>query len=180
VTVLWPALLALAALAFGRRALTPLAGVAAGVAILGCLELADGRYAQAAPYPDRALASLRQFVAANHLDHGYASYVNAPVITTQTDFAVRTYPVERCDPTGDGLCRYGLHRIDSWYTPKRDARSFFVVAERPGWPLLGGPPSRWGPPIDEAQFGPFRVYAYPFDLARILASGSAPVSRGQR
>ncbi len=180
VTVLWPALLALAAVAFGRRALTPLAVAAAAAAILGCLELADGRYTQVAPYPDRALASLRQFVAVNHLEHGYASYVNAPVITVQTDFAVRTYPVERCDATGDGLCRYGLHRIDSWYTPKRDARSFFVVAERPGWPLLGGPPPRWGPPIDEAQFGPFRVYAYAFDLARILASGRAPVSRAQR
>ncbi len=34
--------------------------------------------------------------------------------------------------------------------------------------------------IDQAQFGPFRVYAYPFDLARILASGRAPVSRAQR
>ena len=180
VTVLWPALLALAAVAFGRRALTPLAAAAAAAAILGCLELADGRYTQVAPYPDRALASLRQFVAANHLEHGYASYVNAPVITVQTDFAVRAYPVERCDATGDGLCRYGLHRIEAWYDPKRDARSFFVSAERPGWPLLGGPPPRWGPPIDEAQFGPFRVYAYPFDLARILASGRAPVSRAQR
>ena len=180
VTVLWPALLALTAVAFGRRALTPLAAIAAGAAILGCLELADGRYAQAAPYPDRALASLRQFVAANRLDHGYASYVNAPVITAQTDFAVRAYPVERCDPIGDGLCQYGLHRIDAWYVPKQDARSFFITAERPGWPLLGGPPPRWGPPIDEARFGPFHIYAYDFDLARILASGKAPVSRGQR
>ena len=174
-TSLWPALVSLVLLVFGARAVNAVAAVAAVAAALGCAELAAGRYTTGKEaFPAADLRGLQSFVAANRLDHGYASYVNAPVVTAGTDFRIRAYPVGRCAPTGDALCRYGIHRIDSWYAPRPGTRSFFLAAERPGWPRLGGPPARWGPPVAERQFGPFRIYAYDYDLAFALASGGPP------
>jgi hypothetical protein len=176
--ILWPALLTLPVIVFARRALAPIALLAALAGVLGCVELARGTYTDESGFPSGDLSRLERFVAAKGLDHGYAAYVNAPVITARTDFDVRTYPVERCGLEGDGRCPFGLHRIDAWYQPMRRARSFYLVAERPGWPRLGAPPTRWGPPAAEARFGLFHVFAYDFDLARVLMPGAtAPQSR---
>jgi hypothetical protein len=170
-TVLWPALLTLIAIAFGRRGLSALAGLAAIAAVLGCIQLARGTYTEASGFPSGDLSQLERFAADNDLDHGYSAYVNAPVVTTQTDFDLRTYPVERCGLGGDGRCPYGLHRIDAWYRPGGAERSFYLVAEHPGWPVLGPPPKRWGVPADEAEFGNFHLYVYDFDLAGVLVEG---------
>jgi hypothetical protein len=168
VTLLWPALLTLIAVFFGRRGLGALAGLAAVAAVLGCVQLARGTYTDAGGLPGDDLARLGRFAIDNDLDHGYASYANAPVVTTETDFEVRTYPVERCGPGGEGRCRYGLHRIEAWYLPGGAGRSFYLVAERPGWPVLGPPPESWGAPAEEAEFGDLHVYVYDFDLADVL------------
>jgi len=173
-TVLWPGLLTLIAIFFGRRGLGVLAGLAAIAAVLGCIQLARGTYTDAGGFSSDDLARLERFAIDNDLDHGYAAYANAPVLTALTDFDLRAYPVERCGPGGDGRCMYGLHRIDEWYLPGGAGRSFYLVAERPGWPALGPPPERWGAPAEEAEFGEFHVYVYDFDLAGVLTEGRGP------
>ena len=38
--------------------------------------------------------------------------------------------------------------------------------------------ARWGKPAKEAQIGPFQLFIYDFDLARVLRSGRLSGSNG--
>jgi hypothetical protein len=174
VTILWPALLTLAAIVWGRRALTWLAVLAATAAALGCLELARDDYAAGDPAAPRGreVSQLKDFVIANHLDHGYAGYWDSAAITNETDYRVRTYPVEVCGPSRDGRCQFPFHTIDTWYAPKQGVSTFYISSDS-GLPEgVGPPPSRWGAPWKVAHFGHLMIYAYRFDLASVLAEGT--------
>jgi hypothetical protein len=95
----------------------------------------------------------------------------------KTDFRVRAYPLEPCGPGDDGRCPSAAHRIDSWYVPKDRVRTFYVVHDESGAdPPVGPPPTRWGPPAEEAQLGRLRVLIYDYDLAYVLPEGSLPPS----
>jgi hypothetical protein len=172
---MWPMLLiAWAILSPPRATITGLAILATIAAVLGCNDLGRGTYTTpTSPFPTgRPVGDLARFVAAEHLDHGYAGYWEAATITAQTDFKVRLYPVQDC---GDGRCPPAVHRIDAWYKPKLGRiRTLYVVdRERIGvGTAVSGPPPRWGPPAKAATFGKLDVFVYNYDLATKLRAGT--------
>jgi hypothetical protein len=179
-TTLWPGLLTIAALLYGRRALNWLAALAAGGAVIGCIELQQGLYTPQAtlpPDPDE-VSMVQRFVTANHLDHGYAGYWDAMPVTLLSDFKVHAFPIEPCGPAPDRYCPFRVHTIESWYSPKPDVRSFYLVGEPSLDPSLGPPPTAWGPPIKIAELDDLTIYAYDYDIAsnlRRLQPGTSPL-----
>jgi hypothetical protein len=189
-TIVWPALLTIAAIVWRRQAIVWLAGLATGAAVLGSWDIAHGGYANSDPnVPTGAdVQGLKRFVANNHLDHGYAQYWNAAAITDETDFEARIYPITPCAPSTSGsapntdqLCQFSFHTIDSWYEPKPGARTFLLLNDNPlaaaalvqrpaiGVPyLIPHPPASWGPPVQQARFGHLTAYVYDYDLATRL------------
>jgi hypothetical protein len=167
VTTLWPALLTLAAIVYGRRATTGLALLATGCAILGCVELARGLYTPGtgAPPDEREAELVESFAAENDLDHGYAGYWDAAPISVQSGFDVRAYPIEPCGPKVDTYCPFHSHQLEAWYQPAEGVRTFYVVNGNPLDPATEAPPTEWGPPIRTAQLGDLTVYAYDYDIA---------------
>lgn len=174
--IAWPALLTLAAIVFGQRALTGLALLAATSGVLGCIELARDGYRLPVEYSNDDVSRLERFVDANRLDHGYSSYEYAAAIMRLTDFKVRLYPVADCGRDGDKRCPSLEHQMDVWYEGKPGVRTFYVFNPNTNWRAIGPPPTRWGRPAQEAEIGPFRLFIYDFDLARVLRSGH--LSRG--
>ena len=181
VTLLWPALLTLAVIAFGRLALTPIALIAAAAACRGCVELGRGSYTDPEPFfpLDHEVDGLERFVSAEGVDHALtgAGHWDAATITAKTDFKVRTYPVKRCDPPDEGLCPSSAHHLDSWYVPTDAVRTFYVTHEGGADPLAPPPPARWGTPAEVAQFGSLRVLIYDYDLAYVLPEGTLAPGR---
>jgi hypothetical protein len=181
VSTFWPALLTLVAIVYGRRAITGLALLAAGCAILGCFELARGFYTPAtgAPPDEQESELVEKFADANQLDHGYAGYWDAIPISIQTDFRTPVYPIEQCLlPERGHYCPNRLHIIEAWYEPKPDIRTFYVVNANPTKPFVEPPPPSWGPPFKTATLGDLTVYAYDYDIASrfetILVPGESP------
>jgi hypothetical protein len=169
-TILWPALLTLGVIVWRRQALVWLATLAAGTAILGCIEIARDGYSSGdprSPGGDEVL-QLKRFVASNGLDHGYGQYWDAAAITDETDFDTRVYPIDVCGPGDSQRCQYWLHTIETWYEPKPGVRTFYL-SDDSGLPNpVGSPPAGWGAPAKTAHFGHLTVYAYDFDLASRL------------
>jgi hypothetical protein len=166
VTLLLPALLTLAVIAFGRPALIGIGVFATVAAGLGCMQLARGTYTTMNPDLPHGtdLANLERFASQERLDHGYAGYWEAATITAESDFRIRAYPVAQCDV---GLCPFYLHRIDGWYAPKPGVRTFYLYSpESPS--DAGPPPPSWGPPVAQRTFGPLQVFVYEGDLAARL------------
>jgi hypothetical protein len=171
VTTFWPALLTLIAIFYGRRAISWLALLAAGCAILGSAELARGLYTPAAGAPPdgREAELVEEFAEANRLDHGYAGYWEASPLSIQTDFRVPVYPIEQCLlPEQDHYCPNRIHFIESWYEPKDDVGTFYVVNANRTPPFLEPPPAQWGLPIATATLGDLTIYAYDYDIASRL------------
>jgi hypothetical protein len=164
---LWPALLTLVVIVYQRRAITGVAVLAAGCAILGCFALAKGLYTPAtgAPPDGREAELVERFVAENDLDHGYAGYQDAAPISVQSNFNARVYPIEPCGENVSIYCPFHSHQIESWYEPKEGARSFFVVNGTPTPPAASSPPAEWGRPFKTAQLGDLIVYAYDYDIS---------------
>jgi hypothetical protein len=176
VTTLWPALLTLVAILYGRRAIAGLAILATVCAVTGCIELAKGFYTPGTgPPPDtEEAAAVEDFVAAHDLDHGYAGYWDAIPLSLQSDFKVRAYPIEPCYlPEEDRYCPERLHIIESWYEPKQDVRTFYVTNALPLVPYLDPPPASWGRPFKTARFGDLTIYAYDYDIASRLERDAA-------
>jgi hypothetical protein len=170
VTTLWPALLTLVLVVYGRRAVTSLAVFAAAIAVLGCVELGKGLYTYTQldrPHGGEA-DQLANFVAANHLDHGYASYWNAAPLDVQSDFKVRAYPIEPCELPKTLYCPFRVHTISTWYDPKPGVRTFYLVGYPKLTPSLQPPPASWGRPFKTATLGNLTVYAYDYDIASRL------------
>ncbi len=176
--IAWPALLTLAAIVFGQRALTGLALLAATTGILGSVELARDGYRLPIEYSNDDVVRLERFVDANRLDHGYSSYEYAAAITRLTDFGVRLYPVTDCGRDDDKRCPSPEHQMDVWYEGKPGVRTFYVFNPTTTFRAIGPPPTRWGKPAKEAQIGPFQLFIYDFDLARVLRSGRLSGSNG--
>lgn len=184
VFTLWPALLTLAAIVYGRRAHLWLAILAGVAALIGCAELKRDLYTP----PDLVHASpaevaqLERITASHDLDHGYASYWDAMPITLLSDFKVRAYPIEPCGPVG--YCPFHLHVIESWYAPQPNARTFYVMGDQTLQPPLAPPPESWGRPAKVIPVGHLTVYLFDYDIASRLhpfeAGGlSAPERRAQ-
>ena len=174
--IAWPALLTLAAIVFRQRALAGLAVLAAVTGVLGCIELARDGYRLPIEYSNNDVVRLERFVDANRLDHGYSSYEYAAAITRLTDFRVRLYPVADCGRDDDKRCPSLEHQMDAWYEGKPGVRTFYVFNPTTTFRAIGPPPTRWGEPAQETRIGPFRLFTYDFDLARVLRSGH--LSRG--
>jgi hypothetical protein len=181
VTTLWPALLTLVAIVYGRRAIAGLATLATVCAVTGCLELARDFYTPVtgAPPDTEEAEAVEEFVSANDLDHGYAGYWDAIPLSIQSDFDVRAYPIEPCYlPEEDRYCPQRLHIIEAWYEPKDDVRTFYVTNAHPLAPYLDPPPASWGPPFKTVQRGDLTIYAYDYDIASrlepIVEPGMAP------
>lgn len=167
VLTFWPALLTLVVIVYGRRAVTGLAVLAAGTAIVGCIELSRGLYTPetgASPSEHEA-ESVERFVEEHDLHHGFAGYWDAAPITWQTEFDVRAYPIEPCRDDPSAYCEFGSHTIDSWYEPMEGVRSFYLVGDKSLIPPIGPPPAEWGPPFKTAKLDGFTIYAYDYDIA---------------
>jgi hypothetical protein len=178
-TTLWPALLALVVIVYGRIATTGLALLAAGCAILGCIGLARGNYTPRIDEPPngREADLVAQFAEENDLDHGYAGYWDAAPISVQSGFDVRVYPIEPCGPQVDTYCQFHSHQIEAWYEPQSGVRTFFVVNRQGLAPATRPPPAKWGRPFETAQLGDLTVYAYDYDISsqfEKVAPGARP------
>src|SRR5919106_4374310 len=167
VTTLWPALLTLIVIVYGRPAITGLALLAALCAVMGCWTLERGLYTPATGEPPTVQEAdlVGRFAAENHLDHGYAGYWDAAPISVQSDFKARVYPIELCGPNVNTYCPFYLHQIEAWYQPKQGVRSFFVVNGLPLEPATRPPPAAWGRPFKTAQLGDLTVYAFDYDIS---------------
>jgi hypothetical protein len=179
-TTLWPGLLILVVIVYGRRAVAGLALLAAGCAVLGSAALSKDLYTPGAgPRPNAEEARLvERFAAENDLDHGYAGYWDAAPLTFQSGFGVRVYPIRTCGPPPDGHCPFHVHTIENWYVPEPGARTFYVVGDQSLYPPLGPPPADWGRPFEEARLGHLTVYAFDYDIAsqlRPLEPGEVPL-----
>jgi len=180
VPTLWPALLTLVVIVYGRFAITGLALLATSCAVLGCFALGRGLYTPSAgPPPDRREAeAVERFAAENELDHGYAGYWDAAPLTIQSDFGARVYPIELCGPEVNTYCQFHSHSIEAWYEPKQGVRTFFVVNRTPTAPDTRPPPAAWGPPIKTATLGDLTVYAYDYDISshfQAIDPGAFPI-----
>ena len=114
---------------------------------------------------DRRIARVAE---AHHLKYGYAGYWDAAPIMWATDFRLRVYPVLSCTQ-GDGVCRFYLHNVSSWYKPRRDVWSFLLVD--PALSMQPRPTARLGRPANVYHVGRVEMYVYPYDLAsRILGN----------
>jgi|SRR5215207_1943381 len=179
-TTLWPGLLTLVVIVYGRPAITGLALLAAACAILGCFGLARGLYTPRIDEPPngREADLVAQFAADNDLDHGYAGYWDAAPISVQSDFDVRVYPIEPCGPQVNTYCPFHSHVIEAWYVPKGDVRTFFVVNRMGLAPVTRPPPVKWGQPFKTAQIGDLTVYAYDYDISsqfQKVVPGALPI-----
>jgi hypothetical protein len=179
-TTLWPALLTLIVIVYGRPAVAGLALLAAGCAVLGCLALERGLYTPGTGEPPtgREAELVAQFVAENDLDHGYAGYWDAAPIAVQSDFNARVYPIEPCGPNVDTYCPFHSHAIENWYVPKRGVRTFLVVNGTPIDPATSPPPASWGRPFKTAQLDDLTIYAFDYDISshfQELEPGALPV-----
>jgi hypothetical protein len=165
VFTLWPALLTLAVLVYGRRAHVWVAVVALVSALIGYAELERGWYTAAtAGQPTRSeVAELERIAEVNRLDHGYAGYWDAMPITLLSDFVVRAYPIEPCGPVG--YCPFHLHAIESWYSQKPGVRTFYAAGDPSLKPSLGPPPAAWGRPLKTIKVGHLTVYVFHYDIA---------------
>jgi hypothetical protein len=168
VATLWPALLTLVALVYTRRAHIWLATLAAVSALIGCAELERGLYTPPVVIQPTAaeVAHLERIAASHDLDHGYASYWDAMPITLESGFDLRAYPIAPCGPVG--YCPFHLHVIESWYSPKPNARTFYVVGDQALQPPLGPPPPSWGRPLKKIRVGHLTVYLFDYDIASRL------------
>lgn len=146
-------------------------------ALGGVISMAQGTVARNTQgFPSGSTASqIGRIAGREHLKFGYAGYWDAAPITWATRFRVQVYPVSICDQ-GKNLCRFDLHFISSWYTPRQGIGSFLLTD--PQLPNVSAPTPDLGPPTAVYHIGRFTMYVYPYDLAtKILAEPAAPRQR---
>jgi len=115
------------------------------------------------PVTTHVAGEIAQIAAREHLSVGYAGYWDAAPITWATGFRVQVYPVSVCDQRKH-LCRFDLHFISSWYSPRAHTGSFLLTDHELAnvWtrtPDLGRPRSVY-------RLGRVTMYVYPYDLAQ--------------
>jgi hypothetical protein len=108
---------------------------------------------------------IAQTATEHQLGTGYAGYWDAAPITWAADFRIHVYPVSICDQNAH-LCRFDLHVISSWYTPRPGTKSFLITD--PSLANVSAPTPDLGPPSAVYHVGRVTMYAYPYDLATKL------------
>jgi hypothetical protein len=154
-----------------RRTVTEALAVAGTClfALAGVVSIAQGTDARNTKgFPSRAVAARIAAIAAREgASVGYSGYWDAAPITWATHFRVKVYPVSICD-RGEHLCRFDLHYITSWYTPRPAIKSFLLGD--PSLALVPAPTPDLGKPSGVFHVGQITMYLYPYDLAtRVLA-----------
>jgi hypothetical protein len=149
-----------------RRNVTEAAAVAGTcvIALAGVVSLAQGTDARnTGGFPPPPEADRIAAIAAREgATVGYSGYWDAAPITWAASFRARVYPVSVCD-SGAHLCRFDLHYITSWYTPRPGAKSFLLAD--PSLALVPGPTPDLGTPSGVFHVGQITMYVYPYDLA---------------
>ncbi|HTU85231.1 MAG TPA: hypothetical protein VMF57_06625 [Solirubrobacteraceae bacterium] len=168
VGLLYPAAAAIPAAVAGARPRLA-APVLAGVCIFalgGVVSMAQGGTSlpmRSNPPVTTGVANRIAAIAAReHLTVGYAGYWAAAPVTWATGFRVQVYPVAVCDQQKH-LCRFDLHFISSWYSPRAGTGSFLLVDPNTAdvWtrtPDLGRPRAVY-------RIGRVTMYVYSYDLA---------------
>jgi hypothetical protein len=105
---------------------------------------------------------IERIAVSRHLTTGYAGYWDAAPITWASHFRVQVYPVSICD-VGAHLCRFDLHYISSWYTPRPGSGSFLLTD--PSLANVSIPTPDLGAPTGVYRLGRITMYTYPYDLA---------------
>ena len=82
-----------------------------------------------------------------------------PLLRPSTDRRV----IRRWVHEGAHLCRFDLHVISSWYTPRRGIGSFLLTD--PSLSNVSAPTPDLGPPTALYHIGRVTMYTYPYDLA---------------
>ena len=115
------------------------------------------------PVTTQVAGQIARIAGRKHLSVGYSGYWDAAPITWATGFRVHVYPVSVCDQRKH-LCRFDLHFISSWYSPRAHTGSFLLTDPELAnvWtrtPDLGHPSSVY-------RLGRVTMYVYPYDLAK--------------
>ena len=111
---------------------------------------------------------IARIAAREHLSVGYAGYWDASPVTWTTGFRVQVYPVAVCDQNAH-LCRFDLHFISSWYSPRPRTGSFLLTDDRSNESVTKPTPDL-GRPTAVYRIGPIEMYTYPYDLAARIVS----------
>jgi hypothetical protein len=110
---------------------------------------------------------IEAIAARHHLTVGYAGYWDASPVTWATRFRVNVYPVSVCDQR-QHLCRFDLHFISSWYSPRPHTGSFLLID--PSLQNVWIRPPGLGRPTAVYRIGRLTMYTYPYDLAAKIKS----------
>lgn len=98
-----------------------------------------------------------------HATIGYAGYWDAAPITWATHLRIKLYPVQPCNGE-KSYCRFFLHYISSWYTPRRGQRTFLITdSTQPYGSTL--PVASLGHPSAVYHINELTMYIYPYDIA---------------
>ncbi len=120
------------------------------------------------PVSTGAADQIARIAAREHLTVGYAGYWDAAPVTWATGFRVQVYPVAVCRQNAH-LCRFDLHYISSWYSPRSGAGSFLLTDNRSSESVTAPTPDL-GRPIAVYRIGPIKMYTYPYDIAARIVS----------
>jgi hypothetical protein len=153
-------------IAAGRLATEVVAVIGSCIfALAGVVSLAQGTAAKIAAFPsDATISEVARVAEQNHLTVGYAGYWDAAPITWATRTRVRVYPVLTCGDNGH-VCRFFLHYISSWYTPRPSVHTFLLTDRTPPLAFLPAPTPDLGPPSAVYHINELTMYVYPYDLA---------------
>ena len=110
---------------------------------------------------------IERIAARDHLTVGYAGYWDAAPVTWATGFRTQVYPVSVCDQR-QHLCRFDLHFISSWYSPRPHSGSFLLTD--PSLQNVWVRPPDLGRPTAAYRIGRLTMYVYPYDLAARIRS----------
>ena len=110
---------------------------------------------------------IERIAARDHLTVGYAGYWDASPVTWATGFRTQVYPVSVCDQR-QHLCRFDLHFISSWYSPRPHTGSFLLTD--PSLQNVWIRPPDLGRPAAVYRIGRLTMYTYPYDLAAKIKS----------
>ena len=110
---------------------------------------------------------IERIAARDHLTVGYAGYWDASPVTWATGFRTQVYPVSVCDQR-QNLCRFDLHFISSWYSPRPHTGSFLLTD--PSLQNVWIRPPDLGRPTAVYRIGRITMYTYPYDLAAKIKS----------
>jgi len=120
------------------------------------------------PVSTKVANQIARIAGREHLSVGYAGYWDAAPVTWATGFRVKVYPVAVCDQNAR-LCRFDLHFISSWYSPRPGTGSFLLTDDRSNESVTAPAPGL-GRPTAVYRVGPIKMYTYPYDLAARIVS----------